>query len=73
LTAAMLRARRGRGETMSLTVIEPATDIAANSGVAHHFSIGVIGALADGDFAPAWDGAFSGSRGGSARARYDVR
>ena len=63
------------GETMSLTVIEPATDIAANSGFASDFSIGVIATLADGDFAPAWAGAFSGggSRGGLARARYDVR
>lgn len=53
------------GETMSLTVIEPATDIAANSGFASDFSIGVIGAFADGDDALAWDGEFSnsGSRG----------
>jgi len=58
---------------MSLTVIEPATDIAANSGFASDFLIGVIATLADGDFAPAWDGACSGSRGGLARARYDVR
>jgi hypothetical protein len=46
---------------MSLTVIEPATDIAANSGIAWHFSIGAIGAFANGDSALAWDGEFSDS------------